>query len=129
VAESYPGRTGVTSLFPILRTPDLARLSRFYETAFAATVTYRYAHEGADVYVALAVGGGALGIGLNSDVTPGDPIAVWLYVDDADVAYTVALAAGADSVAEPENLPWGERVAQVRDPDGNLLYLATPSAE
>ncbi|MFJ4224486.1 VOC family protein [Microbacterium sp. NPDC089695] len=120
---------GVSSLFPILRTVDLPRLSRFYEEAFAATVTYRYAHDGADVYVALAVGGGALGIGLDADITPGDPIAVWLYVDDADAAYAATLASGAAAVAPPEDLPWGERVAQVRDPDGNLLYVATRPAD
>ena len=120
---------GVSSLFPILRTPDLPRLSRFYEEAFGATVTYRYTHEGADVYIALAVNGGALGIGLDADVTPGDPIAIWLYVDDADATYATTLAAGAESIAAPENLPWGERVAQIRDPDGNLLYVATLPAD
>jgi uncharacterized glyoxalase superfamily protein PhnB len=26
-------------------------------------------------------------------------------------------------VAEPADMPWGERVAQVRDPDGNLVNL------
>lgn len=38
-------------------------------------------------------------------------------------------AAGAESIAAPEDLPWGERVAQVRDPDGNLLYVATPTVD
>jgi uncharacterized glyoxalase superfamily protein PhnB len=52
-----------------------------------------------------------------------------LYVDDADAAYATTLAAGAESIAAPEDLPWGERVAQVRDPDGNLLYVATPTVD
>ncbi|WP_091233535.1 glyoxalase/bleomycin resistance/extradiol dioxygenase family protein [Microbacterium sp. 3J1] len=116
---------GVTSLFPILRTSDLPRLASFYESAFDAVVTYRYTDDGIDVYVALAVGGGALGIGLEPRVTPGDPVAVWLYVDDVDAAFTGSLAAGAEAVAPPDDMPWGERVAQVRDPDGTLLYLAT----
>lgn len=113
----------VTRLFPILRTSDLPRLVAFYETAFSASVDYRYEHDGTDVYVALAVGGGSIGIGFEPDVFAGDPVAIWLYVDDVDSAYSRAVAAGAASVAAPEDMPWGERVAQVRDPDGTLLYL------
>lgn len=35
--------------------------------------------------------------------------------------------AGAAPVSAPEDTAWGERMAQVRDPDGNLLYLAVAS--
>jgi uncharacterized glyoxalase superfamily protein PhnB len=120
----------ISSLFPILRTRDLPRLSRFYEEAFGAAVTYRFAHEGRDVYVALSLGGGSLGIGEEAEVARGDAIAVWLYADDVDTTFAAAIACGADVVVEPEDQPWGERVAQVRDPDGNLLYLATvPAAD
>ncbi|KJQ53495.1 VOC family protein [Microbacterium sp. SA39] len=115
----------VTSLFPVLRTADLPRLRGFYEAALGAELTYCYDQDGIDVYVSLAVGGGSLGIGFEADVPRGEAIAVWFYSDDVDAAYGSALAAGAASVLPPEDMPWGERVAQVRDPDGNLLYLAT----
>jgi DNA-binding FrmR family transcriptional regulator len=40
---------------------------------------------------------------------------------------TAAIRSGdavrAEAVATPENRPWGERVASVRDPDGNLVHL------
>lgn len=117
----------ITSLFPILRTTDLSRLVEFYEQAFGASVAYRFEQDGVDVYVAVAVGGGQIGIGLEPDVSRGDAIALWLYADDADAAYRSAIDADAASVSEPEDMPWGERVGQVRDPDGNLLYLATPA--
>ncbi|WP_194420108.1 VOC family protein [Microbacterium abyssi] len=115
----------VTRLFPILRTNDLPRLVTFYERAFSASVEYRYEHEGRAVYVALAVGGGTIGIGYEPEVSPGDPVAIWLYVDDVDSAYSRATDAGATSVADPDDMPWGERVAQVRDPDGTLLHLGS----
>ncbi|OAN33679.1 VOC family protein [Microbacterium sp. H83] len=115
----------VSSLFPILRTSDLPRLQAFYEAAFGAVVTYRFDHEGVDVYVALAVGDGALAIGFAPDAVRGDAVAVWLYTDDADAAFARAVAAGAGAVSAPADQPWGERVAEVRDPDGNPLYLAT----
>jgi uncharacterized glyoxalase superfamily protein PhnB len=33
------------------------------------------------------------------------------------------LAAGGRTEQAPADMPWGERVAQVRDPDGNLVNL------
>ncbi len=115
----------VTRLFPILRTTDLPRLVMFYERAFSASVDYRYEHEGRAVYVALAVGGGTIGIGHEPEVSSGDPVAIWLYVDEVDSAYAAATDVGATPVAAPDDMPWGERVAQVRDPDGTLLYLGS----
>lgn len=115
----------VTKLFPILRTKDLPRLVTFYERAFSASVDYRYEHEGRTVYIALAVGGSTIGIGHEPEVSAGDPIAIWLYVDEVDSTYSRALDAGAAPVAAPDDMPWGERVAQVRDPDSTLLYLGS----
>jgi uncharacterized glyoxalase superfamily protein PhnB len=54
---------------------------------------------------------------------------VWLYTEDVDAAYASAVDAGAEAVAGPEDMPWGERVAQVRDPDGNVLYLGTAASD
>lgn len=113
----------VRSLFPILRTRDLAALQKFYETVFDAVEHYRFE----DVYVALTVGGGQLGIGLEPEVASGDQVSIWLYVDDVDAVHRAAVEAGARSVMPPSDMPWGERVAQVHDPDGNLLQLGSES--
>lgn len=114
----------VTSLFPILRTPDIEPLVQFYERAFGATVTYRFE----DVYVALAVGGGSVAIGLEPQAAASERVAIWFYVDDVDAAYQAVRDAGGASVEEPADMPWGERVAQVRDLDGNPLYLGAARA-
>ncbi|GAA3539227.1 extradiol dioxygenase [Aeromicrobium flavum] len=115
----------VRSAFPILSTRDLERLEAFYGTAFGAERTYAFADEGRDVYVALSLGDSALGIGRDDslDAAPGGA-ALWLDVDDA---YRRALGAGATSVAGPAVMPWGERVAQVRDPDGFVVHLGSPA--
>lgn len=124
----YPPLVTVDTLFPILRTTDLDRLVRFYEEAFDGDVRYRFAPEGRDVYVSLAVGGGTVGVGFEPDAARGDAIALWIYTDSADRAFARAVDAGAAPVSAPEDTAWGERMAQVRDPDGNLLYLAVASA-
>ena len=46
--------------------------------------------------------------------------------EDVDAAYRIALDAGCEALAAPEDKPHGQRVAYVRDPFGTLLELATP---
>ena len=48
-----------------------------------------------------------------------------VYVDDADATYARALSAGARSIEEPDDMPWGDRRAMVADPFGNDWQIAT----
>jgi PhnB protein len=48
----------------------------------------------------------------------------YVYVDDADHAYAAALRAGATSIEEPLDTPYGDRRAMVRDPFGNIFQIA-----
>lgn len=116
---------GVRSLFPILLTHDLDALAGFYSRALGGTIAYRFEN----AYVSLAVGEASLGIGWDPDAaTHGDRVALWFYVDDVDEAHAAVVAAGGSSVDAPADMPWGERVARVRDLDGNLVNLgAEPS--
>lgn len=119
----------VRSLFPILLTRDLPRLVSFYERALQAKVTYRFGSTDEDDYVALAVGPASLGIGRDPQTPPpADRIALWFYVDDVDRVHGRWTMAGGTSVQEPSDMPWGERVAQVRDPDGNLVNLGVEAS-
>ena len=123
----------VRSLFPILLVRDLSGLVRFYERALGATVPYRFGDGDEADYVSLQIGDVALGIGRDPDALPpsvGDRAALWFYVDDVDATYAAWLEAGGHAEQAPADMPWGERVAQVRDPGGNLVNLgAEPAAE
>ena len=55
----------------------------------------------------------------------GQPASVYVYIDDVDAAYQRALAAGATSVAAPEDKPYQERAAGVKDSFGNTWWIAT----
>jgi len=53
----------------------------------------------------------------------GHRIELCVYVDDVDAAAEAARAAGAPVLLEPADQSWGERIAYVGDPDGNLVML------
>ncbi len=55
----------------------------------------------------------------------GTPASIYVYIDDVDAAYQRALAAGATSVAAPENKPYQERAAGIKDSFGNTWWIAT----
>ena len=56
---------------------------------------------------------------------PAKPCSVHLYVTDADAWYARAVDAGAISVTAPEDAPYGDRAATVRDAAGNQWFIAT----
>ena len=47
--------------------------------------------------------------------------------DDVAAAYAHAVEAGATPLAEPVEKPWGQVVAYVRDPDGILVEIGSPT--
>ena len=50
-----------------------------------------------------------------------------VHVDDTDATYLAALAAGAESVAQPHDVMPGVRIAVVRAPGGVVLALSGPT--
>jgi uncharacterized glyoxalase superfamily protein PhnB len=50
---------------------------------------------------------------------------LYLYVEDADATHARAVSAGATSMETPDDMPWGDRRATVRDPSGNTWQIAT----
>ena len=56
------------------------------------------------------------------------PTALHLYVPDADAVYRRALELGATSVEEPVDQFYGDREAGVKDPTGNVWWIATHKA-
>ena len=52
-----------------------------------------------------------------------------VYTDDCDALVRHLRDAGVTVTAEPEDQPWGERVARVLDPDGNEVIVGQRAAE
>lgn len=53
---------------------------------------------------------------------------LYVYVDDTDATYRRALRAGAVSIEEPQQTPYGDRRAMVTDPFGNDWQIAKRSS-
>jgi hypothetical protein len=86
------------SASPLLVTPDVERLRTFYAGLLGAEVTDRFPDDG-PVF--------ALGL--------------------RDVLLPRVADLGGRVTGGPTDMPWGHRVAHVRDPDGNALNLNAPS--
>ena len=117
---------GYHTVTPYLVVPGIARLIDFLKQAFGAVEIHRMQRPDG------AVGHAEVKIG-DSSVMMGEPMAKWqpmpatiyLYVEDADAVYHRALAAGATSVSEPADQFYGDRHAGIKDPCGNLWWVAT----
>lgn len=113
--------------FPIVSTPDVERSLGFYRDLLGGDVFYQFPEDGSPGYVALSVGELKLGIGLSPGAeadAPGQRISLWMYVDDCDAAVEHLRRGGVRVVEEPQDQPWGERMARVLDPDGNEIIVA-----
>jgi lactoylglutathione lyase len=117
------------SAFPIIATPDLPRALGFYRDLLDGTVTYQFPPEGEPQFVALDIGSSHLGLGSDEQTDAGagrQRFSLWVYAEDCDAAVDRLRQAGTAVVEEPSDQPWGERIARVHDPDGNLVIIGSP---
>ena len=121
-----------TSIFPIITTRDLGAALGFYRDLLGATVEYEFpGPDGQPAYVGLGLGDAHVGIGRDPGSTagPSPRFSLWVYADDCDAAVERLRAARVEIVEEPADQPWGERVARVLDPDGNLVLIGQAAAD
>jgi uncharacterized glyoxalase superfamily protein PhnB len=109
--------------FPIFHTADLSRAVAFYREGLGFEEEYRFG----DSFVLLGLGPFALGLTQVEEIEPAGRASLWLYCDDVDAEIEALRQAGVEISREPQDMEWGERMASIRDPDGNEIYLAQPS--
>jgi len=103
-----------------------AKLIGFLKEAFGATEFVRHdSPEGAVLHAKVRIGDSMIEMGEAHGPWQAMPTAIYLYVPDADAVYRRAMAAGADSLSEPADQPYGDRLAGVRDFCGNQWFIAT----
>jgi uncharacterized glyoxalase superfamily protein PhnB len=119
---------GLGTLTPYLHPRGAPALIEFMKQAFAAEeMAVHRGAEGTVVHAKIRVGGSVIEMGEAHDEWEPMPTMFYLYVDDVDLWYQRALAAGARSQEAPALQPYGERRAAVRDAFDNQWYLAAPA--
>lgn len=111
---------------PAIYAREVTRTVEFYELQLGFERQYQFPPDGEPGYVGLRRDKADLGVVDESSprqmigVSMGDGprFELFVYVDDVDAAVEPMRAAGVATLREPENMPWGERVAFVADPEG-----------
>lgn len=113
---------GWRTVTPRLFTDDVRGLAAFLRSVFGATGRAQAGRP-----MELRIGDSI--VMLSSEDMRGCTAAfLHVYVEDADKTYRKALASGAKSVAKPQDMPYGDRRATVRDEWGNVWQIATRQA-
>jgi PhnB protein len=129
-----PIPAGYHSVQPYLHPRGAAQAIQFYKNAFDATERMRMpTPDGRLMHAELRIGDSVV---MLADECPerqiyspshfgGATSSLMLYVEDCDVVYARALAAGAKSLREPTDQSYGDRMAGVEDPFGYQWWIAT----
>jgi catechol 2,3-dioxygenase-like lactoylglutathione lyase family enzyme len=124
--------------YTILYVSDVAASLDFYERALGQR--RRFLHE-SEQYAELDTGDTALALAAHELAAANLPgvyrpderagsrpaFEVCFVTHNVQGAFDRAVAEGAEPVTSPQTKPWGQDVAYVRDPDGNLVELASPA--
>jgi len=110
---------------PIIVTADLDRLLAFYTGLLGAQEVMRFPDDGPVFYVGLVLGDSELGLSSDASVVAGDPGRMLLSIDvpDVDALLPRVTALGGAAPGPANDMPWGQRVAHISDPDGNVVNL------
>ena len=110
---------GWPALIPRISVDDPQGLVIFIKHVFGATGDFHPQRPSE-----LRVRDSMLMVGSTIDRSP-MPAFLYIYVEDADTVFRRALDRGADPIEEPQDMPYGDRRAMVRDPWGNVWQIAT----
>lgn len=110
---------GWRTITPRIVADDSRNLVAFIKQVFDARGEYR---DGAPTV--LSIGDSMIMIS-DIGVRGPTPAFLYVYVRDADETHRLAISAGAKSVEEPRDLPYGDRRAMIEDRWGNIWQIAT----
>lgn len=120
---------------PHLVCKDAGKAIEFYKNAFGAQERFRLnTPDGKKVLHASIVIGDSMVMladefpdwgSVGPETLKGTPVVLHLNVKDADAAFDQAVRAGATVTMPLEDMFWGDRYGQVRDPFGHSWSIAT----
>lgn len=119
-------RDGFHAITPYIFAQNAPRLIEFISAAFAGELAYsKERPDGSIIHAEMRVGDSMLMLGQASADFGPMPTSIYLYVTDCDTVCQTALNSGGVSVFPIMTLPSGERYGGVKDPCGNIWWVAT----
>jgi PhnB protein len=120
---------GYLSITPYFTVADADGLIGFLTAAFGASVIKESRYEDNRIqHARLRIGSSIIMLNESSESYPANTSQMHLYVDDVDATYEAALKSGAKTLMEPNDRPHGDRMAGIKDPCGNVWWIATHCA-
>ncbi|QIJ65842.1 VOC family protein [Streptomyces sp. JB150] len=118
----------MSTIQPVILTARHDVLLAFYRELLGAEEIFRVPEEGPVFYLGLRIGDTDLGLVAKPDVATGAAprILLSIAVDDVDRTLGRVEALGGSVSGGPDDMPWGQRVAHIEDPDGNPVNLTQP---
>lgn len=117
---------GLHNVNPCLHPRRAEPLISFLKRAFGAVEVAKYASpDGVVHHAVIRVGDAVIEMGEAHGKYETMPAMFYVYVPKMESVYRQALAAGATSIQEPTDQPYGDRNAAVKDAFGNKWYIAT----
>jgi uncharacterized glyoxalase superfamily protein PhnB len=117
---------GYHNVTPYLVVDGAAKLIDFLQEVFDAEEVERFAAPGNRIgHAEVRIGDSVVMLGDAGGEHQPRQTMQYVYVDDADAVYQRALAAGAVSVQAVADQFYGDRSGGVKDPFGNLWWIAT----
>jgi PhnB protein len=124
--STQPVPPGFHTVTPFLTLADAPRFIDFAARAFGAREVARVMRPGGGVrHAQIEIGDSRVMMGEANGEWKAMQSFLHLYVPDVDALYARAVRAGAVSMQAPSDQPWGDRMALVKDPFGNLWGIAT----
>jgi uncharacterized glyoxalase superfamily protein PhnB len=123
---------GYHTITPYFSVRDAHGLVDFQTRAFDAVAEIHTMPDGSILNARVQVGTSMVLIGQVPKDHPADklmPTMLYMYVEDADAVYRKAIAAGGESIVEPRDQFYGDRVGAVRDLSGNQWWIASHQEE
>ena len=119
--------------FPVLYAKDVKAVAAFYGRLGFREHVRMPGPDGSPGYIGMARDGAEIAVTSEEspralagvEPGPGPRHELFVYVDDVDATVAAVRTDGATVLREAADMPWGERVAFVADPEGNVVSIAT----
>lgn len=129
-----PVPDGYHSITPYLSIKGAAEAIEFYLRAFGATESFRLVAPNGNIgHAEIRIGSSVIMLADSCEGGPfrnpqslgGSSVGLHVYVEDVDVLFAQAVAAGAKVVRPVQDQFYGDRTGTLEDPFGHVWFLAT----